>query len=107
MISTNLGPTATKALVALALTVGSTVTAAPAMAACQAGQGSCVLPIADVPPAPPMTEAPPPAGEVGAAVSEAAAGGGGISAILVLGALALLGLGAYFLFFDDDEPVTP
>jgi hypothetical protein len=106
MIFSNLGPTVTKGLVAVALTLGSTVTAAPAFAACQPGQPGCVLPIADVPP-PVADAAPPPVGET--AVAEAAGGGGGIGLIPILVALGLAGLAAYFLFIrdDDEEPITP
>jgi hypothetical protein len=105
MIFSNFGPTVTKGLVAVALTFGSTITAAPAMAACQAGQPGCVLPIADAPP-PPMAESPPP--PVGETVSEAAVGGGGLGLLPILIGLGLAALAAYFLFFDDDEDtVTP
>jgi len=95
-------------MLAVALTVGSTVTAAPAFAACQASQPGCVLPVADVPPPVPTAETPPPPVAEAAPIAEAAAGGGGIGLIPILVALGLLGVASYFLFFDDDEePITP
>jgi hypothetical protein len=105
MLFSNVGGLATKALIAASIITSSTAASA---AACQAGPGGCVLPIADAPPPAPFSSAPPAAPLEAAPVAEAA--GGGIGLVAILGAIAALGL-IYFLFIDDDDndtvPLSP
>lgn len=82
------------AVLSVALCLSST-TAAIANS-CQPGQAGCVLPVGV---APPVVVHTPVAGEPVGEIIE----GGGIGWLPILLGLAALGLGAYFLFLDDDE----
>jgi len=82
------------AVLSVALCLSST-TAAIANS-CQPGQAGCVLPVGV---APPVVVQTPVAGEPVGEIIE----GGGIGWLPILLGLAALGLGAYFLFLDDDE----
>jgi hypothetical protein len=70
---------------------------------CQPGQSGCVLPVGVTPP--PVQVTTPVETVPGVIESDV----GGINWLPILLGLAALGLGAYFLFFDDDEEdvVTP
>jgi hypothetical protein len=86
-------------LIAASLSTASVFgVAAPASAACQAGDSGCVLPIG-VPA--PVAEAPPVILEEG--------GGGGIGLLPILLGLAALAALLWLLLDDDDEeaPISP
>ncbi len=69
---------------------------------CQPGSSGCVLPLPR--PAAPVA----PVADVPVAEPFAEAAEAGTDFLLpALLALAVLGLGAYFLFFDDDDKVSP
>lgn len=89
------------ALAAASLTFAFSSTAARAEM-CQPGAGGCVLPL----PGPVATPGPGPvAGPIAEPIAEVAEAGFNFVPFLI--ALAVIGLGAYFLLDDDGGPVSP
>jgi hypothetical protein len=90
-------------LIAASLCVGSVASfPTPAMAACQAGQPGCVLPVGEAPPPVVQRTTPPPV-----VVDEG--GGFGLGWLAVLAVLAAIAALLLFVLDDDEEdlPVSP
>lgn len=91
----------TRMLIAASLCVGSVASfPTPAVAACQAGQPGCVLPVG---------EAPPPVARTAPPVVVDERGGFGLGWLAVLAVLAALAALLLFVLDDDEEdlPTSP